>query len=630
MSAIGGMLSFGERIVNERLLSSLSQALQRRGPDRNHVFSALNFRCINYEFNTSGISGIDRPVETNSGIIAMIDGRLDERKELLALLATEISEIRGRCCERCQGQLSSPPPNSAIVLAAFRRWGAQLIDHLTGDYFFSIVDTVQKQVVLGRDIAGVRPGYYCRDNGGAAIWSSDLLPLADACQRDCRFDRLFVAGYLTLSEPWERTPFLNVRAVRPGECLILAEEGCYSTISNMNPDMSLSLSCDREYEERYLELFTRAVLRRCSPNSATTCELSGGLDSSSIACLSVQREASLRRGATLQTVSYIYDKSVTSDESKYVYAVDAHTGLRTHFIEDDCILKPAEHYGAAPNPQQLFSSSFSQLAAFMRSSNSRTLLSGHAGDQVHFGIGAMLSVLPEYLRAKGVRSTLDLVRQQAKESQRPYLQLLIRCLAVQFLPASVNALMDTDYILLPDWIDQRLVRDTDLGRRKVCQPQAQTIKNVLRRQRYNLVVNAISLSGGCFYRERELIEVAYPYLDGDLVKFLLAIPIDQQVRPAESSRSLMRRSLRGILPESIRTRLSKQGPDEAITRAIRREWLSLSNIFKNSYSAEFGYIDHKKFSEELSRARFGVSANRAFLVRALSLEFWLRGWLGQR
>jgi hypothetical protein len=67
------------------------------------------------------------------------------------------------------------------------------------------------------------------------------------------------------------------------------------------------------------------------------------------------------------------------------------------------------------------------------------------------------------------------------------------------------------------------------------------------------------------------IDVRYPYLDKRLVEFALAIPLEQKVRLSDGSRSVVRRALRNIVPDTVRLRVSKNGPVEALYRAIARE-----------------------------------------------------------
>lgn len=136
-------------------------------------------------------------------------------------------------------------------------------------------------------------------------------------------------------------------------------------------------------------------------------------------------------------------------------------------------------------------------------------------------------------------------------------------------------------------------------------------------------LSAVQMVSRAPYRSRGLIEVANPYLHRPLVEFLLAVPLTQKLRPGET-RSLMRRALRGLLPEKVLNRKGKKGPDEAFLRAVAREWSRLRPMFENAQVSSRGYVDNEAFLETLERARHGCHNISLGLVRTITLEFWLR------
>src|SRR5260370_19080705 len=119
------------------------------------------------------------------------------------------------------------------------------------------------------------------------------------------------------------------------------------------------------------------------------------------------------------------------------------------------------------------------------------------------------------------------------------------------------------------------------------------------------------------------IEATHPYVHRPLVEFLQAIPFEQKVRPAET-RSLMRRALRGSVPEKILKRRSKRGPDEALFRAVAREWPQLQPMFENARCCARGYVNAEALQAALARVRHGCGLFSFALIQTLSLEFWLR------
>jgi asparagine synthase (glutamine-hydrolysing) len=118
-------------------------------------------------------------------------------------------------------------------------------------------------------------------------------------------------------------------------------------------------------------------------------------------------------------------------------------------------------------------------------------------------------------------------------------------------------------------------------------------------------------------------EVRYPFLDRRLVEFCLSIPLEQLTRPGET-RSLMRRSLRGIVCEKILTRRSKNVPARPIGAAVEREWERLSQLFNRPMVEQYGLARGTSVKEALRRARHGTEKLLGLLLITIVLEEWLR------
>ena len=106
-----------------------------------------------------------KPVDgAKSSCVLHWDGRLDNRYDLLALLAD---------------LLRDDTSNSAIALAAYERWGTSGFVHLIGDWSIVMRDHSNRATVLASDFAGVRPLYYSAQREDV-LWSSRLQSLVDA------------------------------------------------------------------------------------------------------------------------------------------------------------------------------------------------------------------------------------------------------------------------------------------------------------------------------------------------------------------------------------------------------------------------------------------------------------------
>lgn len=120
-----------------------------------------------------------------------------------------------------------------------------------------------------------------------------------------------------------------------------------------------------------------------------------------------------------------------------------------------------------------------------------------------------------------------------------------------------------------------------------------------------------------------LYETRYPFLDRDLLEFLFAVPREQLVRPGER-RSLMRRSLRRIVPDEILGRKRKSFVSTKHIQTLRREWPTLVALAEDMQSVHLGFVDAAAFRQVLTEIREGREIPIVPFLRTIALEYWLR------
>jgi asparagine synthase (glutamine-hydrolysing) len=131
------------------------------------------------------------------------------------------------------------------------------------------------------------------------------------------------------------------------------------------------------------------------------------------------------------------------------------------------------------------------------------------------------------------------------------------------------------------------------------------------------------------------VQIWRPYADRRLHQFLLAIPPEQKFAPHPEtdeqyagSKRIVRRGLRGVLPESIRTRTSKTHFASLFEDELHRRWSDYEAAFgpgDRSELAERGYVDKALFWRRLGQVREqGWGTDLIYVMRVLWLETWLR------
>ena len=118
-------------------------------------------------------------------------------------------------------------------------------------------------------------------------------------------------------------------------------------------------------------------------------------------------------------------------------------------------------------------------------------------------------------------------------------------------------------------------------------------------------------------------EARYPFLDQTLIEFVLSIPASQLLRPGER-RSLMRRSLAGIVPQEILSRRTKQVGQRTPMLILEKYSDELQTIFQTPLSSRLGYIHEAQLLKTICDTRAGKSIPMVRVLWTISLEYWLR------
>jgi len=615
MSSLGGIFNFDPQAIDERVLTTLGDSLAVHAPDGGREVCSRSVGIAYRAFHTSRESQLEaQPFISRAKQIIAWDGRLDNRKEL-------ISELRYSVETDCT--------DVALVMAAYLEWGIDFLSRLIGEFSLSLWDPRERRLLLARDPIGTRPLYYHLNNN-RIIWSSELAPLARLADIPLKVDDEYIAGYLAYEpDPW-LTPYKNIHALLPGRALCV-EDGHVRQFDfwKLNPSFRIRYKSDGEYEEHFRYLFRDAVSCRLRVDGPVWAELSGGLDSSSIVCMADDIITNGDVQATeLKTVSQVFDESADSDERKFIRFVEEHRG-RTglHLREDDFrLLAPVteDFAGGTLNPF-LYTAAFHRaLYQAMSQDGARVVLSGRGGDEM---LSSSMDPSPELadllfeLRFWQLHRRLQIWSRTLK---KPYLKVFWQSAAIPQLPPRIQvAVKRRGKFEMPQWFNAEFASRMGMRERVLLTKDPFNCRTPSSRDQAIGFVSVVRGIATGYRREIAGVEVSYPFTHLPLVEFLQAIPFDQRVRPGQT-RSLMRRSLRTLLPQKIVTRKGKGRPGGAIARAFAREWPRLSDLFRDARICSRRYADPGGLQREIERMCHGSGIHSVPLVKAIALEVWLR------
>jgi asparagine synthase (glutamine-hydrolysing) len=309
MSTIFGIRKSAGAMVSEREMLHLSEATQRFAPDGLSVRVSGRVGMGFQPYYTHTRAQLDNgPVADDLGNLLSFDGRLDNYQDL----------ARELCLE---GTLT---PDSQIVLAAFRRWREACFSHFVGDWGVALWSEPDQSLYLARDHAGTRTLYFHNDKG-VLRWATHLETFFVG-GTTMELDEDYAACYLASRPIRGLTPYKEIRAVLPAHYTVFQNQKVSSKPHwEWMARNTIRYSSEKDYDEHFFTLFKQSVERRTGPGAPILAQLSGGMDSTSIVCMSDHIRRSLDPNADiLDTISFYDDSEPTLNDRPYFTAVEEH------------------------------------------------------------------------------------------------------------------------------------------------------------------------------------------------------------------------------------------------------------------------------------------------------------------
>jgi asparagine synthase (glutamine-hydrolysing) len=609
MSIQAGLWNSDEQHLNLGALARISEATAEYGPDGESIRVDRNLGMLYRPFHTTAESRRENQPYTFGGgrLLMTWDGRLDNRADLISQLSEAIDDKSTDC---------------SIVAAAFEKWKTASFSRLIGEWALSVWNSSDDELILARDYMGIRPLFYHRAPNRIA-WCSHLGPLALSGDKFELCPEYF-AGFITLWPDAHLTPYCEIHSVPPGGFVqVCKQKATPHRYWAFNHRQNIRCTTDKEYEEQFVSLLRQAVRRRLRTDSPILADLSGGLDSSSIVCLADDIAAKGECDSRLvDTVSCCDRDEPDEEDFLYFTTVERARGRTGYHIDlrtsgDSFLFRPTR-FVAAPGyagRQELLAAK----SEIVRKGSYKVLLSGTGGDEM---LGQALDPrvqVSDLLRHLHLKRAVHLLTEWSLLLRRPWLQLVIDSLSL-LLPASIRARMGPN-TKVDTWINKGFAQQFKLAARQLAAVEGSWLWPPTVRDSFQTIN---MLSRQMTHSEPSTHETRYPYLDQNLVEFLISIPTDQLLMPGHR-RSLMRRALRDVLPPEILSRQTKSSGGRFFVVTLEKHREELEEILAAPLLSALGYINESAFSAALSEVRVG-HVGRDFLrtMRALSCELWLR------
>lgn len=530
---------------------------------------------------------------------------------------------RGELERRADRSFRHPRLESSAELfaRADEWWGPDLPRHVLGEYAAAIYDRERRTLLLAHDELGLIPLFYSESRAGVVV-GTDLADVVGATGVG-ELDEEYVADYLT--EGWhlgERTPYTHIRRLLPGQSIVwqqgrLTQHETW-TLDEIEPPQYRD---HREYEERLRQLLAEAITAAIPPGGKVLCELSGGLDSSTILAFSAGSGA-----GSVEAFSFVYPESHSADERPWIEAILEKYPVPWHSIDADRVRPFSEiPDGFCGEPNLLLVNAARQRSyrRLLETMGADVVLTGVGGDAALVGDAPEPYYLADLLREFRWGSLWDEVLSwsRASEQRRPPAYWLARY-AVRPLARRARQLPLGGADLRIPWISEHYADKASVTRRgrAAHAPRFRSagdswyFERVLRGAN-NVATNYRGTGMPCPFR--------HPLLYRPLLTFMCGVPWHIKLHP-QCDRLLQRRALEDVLPGRVLRRRSKLGPDQAFYTGLEAspEWHEC--LTANPQIVERGYADPDKWRSAVQQARLGGTVGLRYLLASATLEIWLQ------
>lgn len=472
--------------------------------------------------------------------------------------------------------------DTEVVLAAYQHWGEECLQRFKGMWSIAIYDRQCDELVLFRDRFGIKPLYYWIAPDGTFCFSSEIKsftahPGWSAALNSQRAYDFLVWG---VTDHTEETLFSGVYHVRAGHALRLprvrlgaASGGPLPTTAwyTLRPapfagDFSGAVAGFREH-------FSAAVESHLHADVPVGSCLSGGLDSSAIVC--VANGLLKEQGDTSRQKSFsacTHDQRI--DERKWVDEVVHATGIDAHYVypDIDALMQALPRIVWHQDEPFGSTSIFAQWSVFEQAAQHgvKVMLDGQGADELLAGYHSFFGPRFAGLLRSGQWGKF-LREMSATRRRHGYSAMhLAMWTADTLLPESIRQPLRRQLgqsSSAPNWLDHARLGATprypfagsayprnSIQAASITQLTATNLQMLLRFEDRDSMAHSI--------------ESRVPFLDHDLVEYVLGLPDDFKLAHGVTKR-VQRVGMASVMPESVRNRMDKiafQTPEEAWMR----------------------------------------------------------------
>lgn len=624
MCGIAGFVTVANNLnINNDILRNMVNSLSHRGPDDEGM--------VNINLGASGLKGVFLGHRRLKIIDLSLTGHqpmFNGSKTLCITYNGEIYnyiEIRKELINK--GYRFKSTSDTEVILNAYQEWGVDCFAKFNGMWALAILDNKKKKVILSRDRFGKKPLYYYK-SADEFVFASEIKALLKypSVKSAPNYGKIF--RYLSTNYRYvdidNESYFANIFQVPKSSFLEINES------LNLNIKQYWRLSIkefdsgknEQDVVQGFRDLLIDSVRLRLRSDVPVGCMLSGGLDSTSIACIAYK----ILKQPIIAFSGITGAEKRTYDESDYINKVIEETRADFHYIRpdpEDIFKTVDEMLGFHDEPICTVTwYSLYLIAKKVKNEKTPVLLNGHGGDELTAGYWDYYHYNFYDLESNGQNDDLKKEINDWKINHGRDINEIDRYKDYTRRLANLSV---SEKNRFPDYSDIFLdeLKEQYLQDIKLEQPEG----SLLNKRLYSdLMYETIppSLRAEDRNTMAHSIESRSPWLDYRLAEYCFSLPSKFKIRNG-LGKWIVRESMKGILPEDVRMRKDKSGfiaPADEWFRTINRK--QLSDLVHSGSFIKRKLFKLNKIEKILTEHLEADRNHQMFLWQLINLEIWFR------
>jgi asparagine synthase (glutamine-hydrolysing) len=580
MCGISGIFSFDDRSLTDRI-RQMTDIIHYRGPD--------DFGYLGYNTNTRYVKHYKDPVEVSEPCnffvghrrLSIIDLSQNSRQPMsymddryhLVFNGEIYNYLELKVTLNSKGYTFQSKSDTEVLMAAYHEWGTNCVQYFNGMRSFALLDKKENTLFCSRDRLGVKPFYYFA-NSNYFAFGSEIKQLLTLDFIEKKFDLGTVFDYLVFdvyNSLGSDTFYNTVKQLKAGHNLFinlndLKLPDSLVQIQYWHIDLSNRLSgqTDEQYGNRFCELFEDSVKLRLRSDVPVGTALSGGLDSSGIACM-INKIHNNDNISDLQKTFTSCSDRPEYDETAFAELVVKHTNSKAYYTipTSEKLFNEYEKLIWHQEEPFLSTSIFAGwcISELTRQNGVIVTLDGQGPDEMLGGYHPFDFYLSDIIRTGNLFSFLEEAKRYKNKLGIPYNKLMLQVFKTfskryvsnsNFVKRNNNLkYLNNDYIqegfAKSHYLNQFNDRIFDQGYLDTYFLNSTTIFPLPG------ILKQVDRNSMAFATESRL-----PFLDYRLVEYSFSLPNNQKINHG-LSKQVYRNAMKGVLPEPIRTRKTKLG-----------------------------------------------------------------------